>query len=123
MLQRIIFLYLIMASPSASAAEGIALYNELRASVVTVQGFTPTPPSHDGKIGMFHTTGAGIILDEQGIIATNTHVIYGAQYIQVTLPTGEKLNASIVYIAPSEDVSPAEDNLLPALNSNHLGGF
>ena len=100
----LIFLFLILSSACAMSSEGIPLYNELRGSVVTVQGLTPTPPS-DGKVGMFTTDGAGAILDENGVIATNTHVIFGAQYIQVTLQTGEKLNASVLYIAPYEDVS------------------
>jgi S1-C subfamily serine protease len=101
----LIFLFLITSSTCALSAEGIPLYNELRGSVVTVKGFTPTPPSDDGKVGLFNTEGAGVILDESGVIATNTHVIFGAQYIQVTLKTGEKLNAAVLYIAPYEDVS------------------
>ena len=100
----LIFVFLILSSTCVLCAEGIPLYNELRGSVVTVQGLTPTPPS-EGKVGMFTTTGAGVILDENGVIATNTHVIFGAQYIQVTLQTGEKLNAAVLYIAPDEDVS------------------
>ncbi len=99
-----LFFFILISSPYAFAAQGIALYDQLRDSVVTVQGLTPTPPSN-GKVGMFSTTGAGVILDENGIIATNTHVIYGAQYIQVILKTGEKLNATVLYIAPSDDVS------------------
>jgi S1-C subfamily serine protease len=99
------FLFLVLLSPKAIAAEGIPLYNELRGSVVTVQGLSSTPPADNGKIGMLTTTGAGVILDETGVIATNTHVIYGAQHIQVTLKTGEKLNAAVLYIAPYEDVS------------------
>ena len=54
---------------------------------------------------MLRTTGAGVIIDQDGTIATNTHVIFGAQYIRVTLRTGEKLNASVLYISPHEDIS------------------
>ena len=100
----LVLFFLIFLPAHALAARGIALYDQLQNSVVTVQGLTPTAPS-DGKIGMFSSTGAGVILDGNGIIATNTHVIYGAQYIQVILKTGEKLNAAVLYIATSDDVS------------------
>jgi serine protease Do len=100
----LIFLFLILSSSYAIGAEGILLYDQLRGSVVTVEGFTPIQPSN-GRIGMAHTAGAGVILDENGVIATNTHVIFKAQYIQVTLRTGEKLNASVLHITPHEDVS------------------
>jgi len=89
----------------ASGAQGLLLYDQLRNSVVTVQGLTPAQAPDTGRTGIFHTTGAGVILDETGIIVTNTHVIFGAQYIQVTLRTGEKLSASILYISPNEDIS------------------
>jgi S1-C subfamily serine protease len=99
-----VFFFLIFSSTSVLGAEGIALYDQLRNSVVTIQGLTPTRPS-ERRIGMLSTSGAGVILDKNGVIATNTHVIYGATYIQVILKTGEKLNATVLYIAPNEDIA------------------
>ena len=104
MLWNLVLIFFMTTYTRAIAAEGIALYDQLRDTVVTVQGLTPSLPSR-GKIGMFSTTGAGVILDTDGVIATNTHVIYGAQYIQVILKTGEKLNASVLYISPTEDIA------------------
>ncbi len=86
------------------AAEGIPLYEQLRDSIVTVQGLTPLPPA-DGKTGTLQSTGAGVILDTNGTIATNTHVVYGSHYIRVTLKTGEALNARILFVSPDDDLA------------------
>ncbi len=86
------------------AAEGIPLYEQLRASIVTVQALTPLPPT-DGKTGTLQSTGAGVILDANGTVATNTHVVFGSEYIRVTLKTGETLNARVLFISPDDDLA------------------
>jgi S1-C subfamily serine protease len=97
-------LFLLLKPFPATGAEGIALYDQLRNSIVTVKGKTPSL-DRDGRIRTDETSGAGIILDSTGIVATNTHVIYGGKFIEVTLDSGETLNARILYIAPQDDVS------------------
>ncbi len=102
-------LLLISGAQRLCAEEGIPLYNELRASIVTITG--KTPAVIDGRTAYRQTSGAGVILDPQGIIATNTHVIYGADYIQIQLNTGETLPARILFISPTDDLSLLKINV------------
>lgn len=52
------------------------------------RGF-PMVPKQQGE-------GSGFIVDTEGFIATNYHVVDGAEEIVVTLPSGEKLDAHLV---------------------------
>ncbi|HEY1351681.1 MAG TPA: trypsin-like peptidase domain-containing protein [Ktedonobacteraceae bacterium] len=49
--------------------------------------------------------GSGVILDSQGYIVTNAHVISGAQRIQVTLYDGTSLLAQLVGSDPLDDLA------------------
>jgi len=59
--------------------------------------------------GMFTTTGissgSGIILNNEGYIATNDHVIEGAREIMVTLNTGVEIPARLVGRDPRSDLA------------------
>ena len=64
-------------------------------------------------------SGSGVILDRQGWIVTNHHVIDGAQRIQVALSDGSTMEAEWIGSDPSTDLAllkttPAED--LPTLS-------
>lgn len=51
-------------------------------------------------------TGSGVIFTEDGYIITNNHVVDGAQSVEVTLSTGEKLSARVVgTAAPTDDIA------------------
>jgi serine protease Do len=62
-------------------------------------------------IGSFNRTipttrlGTGVILDAQGLILTNNHVIEGAQRINVTLNTGANFAADVVGADHSNDLA------------------
>jgi serine protease Do len=72
------------------------------------------PDSDNGRQG----AGSGFIIDRQGHILTNHHVIDGAERIIVTLGDGRTFRASVVGADPAIDVAlikvPATDDLLPA---------
>lgn len=51
------------------------------------------------------TSGSGVILDDQGYIATNHHVVKGAESIQVTLNDGRKTIAQRVGDDPETDLA------------------
>lgn len=62
--------------------------------------------------------GAGVLLDNEGFIATNTHIIHGAQNIMVTLADATRHEARIVFVSTDSDfsilkITPAE-HLYPA---------
>lgn len=60
-------------------------------------------------------TGSGSVLDKQGHILTNYHVVEGAQQIRVTLHTGDSYEAVVIGHDPPNDMAvlridaPAED--------------
>lgn len=53
-------------------------------------------PSADALLGLRRTGGSGVILDPNGYIVTNSHVIQGARRVQVLLPNATGRGASIV---------------------------
>lgn len=61
-------------------------------------------------------TGSGFVIDENGLILTNNHVINQATEIRVTLPSGKELIPSIVGIDPATDIAILkieEKNMIP----------
>jgi len=49
-------------------------------------------------------TGAGIIISEDGYIATNLHTVFNANKVSIILHDNTKLFAKIVHIAPEDDL-------------------
>ena len=92
----------------------------LRPSVVQVStgslamGFFNEPVPRSG-------VGTGVILDEEGHILTNNHVVAGAQRITVTLSNGDSLPAELVGGDTSTDLAVIRikaDGLAPARLGN-----
>ena len=54
---------------------------------------------------MHTTTGSGVLIDENGLIATNTHVIAGANRIRVTLEDKREYDATIVGTDEATDLA------------------
>lgn len=50
-------------------------------------------------------SGAGVILDRQGIIVTNAHTVRQATALVVTLHDGSKQPAKLIHIAPEHDLA------------------
>ena len=50
-------------------------------------------------------TGSGVIISEDGLIVTNSHVVRGANFILVTLTDGQTFNAEIVGTDPISDLA------------------
>lgn len=68
--------------------------------------FFPKKEKRAEKLEKKHTgSGSGFIIDPQGIIVTNNHVIRNAEIVEVTLHNGEKLNASIVGFDELSDIA------------------
>jgi S1-C subfamily serine protease len=66
------------------------IYKQLRPSVVEITSTV------NGRFGQSEGEGSGVIIDEQGFILTNYHVVSGADTIEVTLADGSTLPATIV---------------------------
>ena len=49
--------------------------------------------------------GTGVIVDSNGVIATNNHVVDGATHLEVTLQDGRKLKAEVIGTDPETDLA------------------
>lgn len=81
-------------------------------------GFAQTPKD---QVGL----GSGVIIDSEGYIVTNNHVIAGADLIEVTLENNRVYPARLVGTDPATDIAllKIEENNLPAIplgNSDDL---
>lgn len=94
---------------------GVAeLYSRVRPSVVRIN-----TSARGGATGQ----GSGVIIDKQGNILTNNHVIAGAEQIDVTLGDGTSAAARVVGSDPGSDlavirVSLPESQLRPVVLGN-----
>ena len=87
--------------------------NENAVVEITVSG---TTQGMWGQMQLVQGAGSGVIMREDGYIATNYHVIQGANKVQVTLKNGQVYPARIIGSDPSNDVSviKIEENNLTA---------
>src|SRR5258708_1433579 len=103
------------AQPPTSAA---AIYQQAAPGVVTI---TTEVAGRFGRVG--EGTGSGIVLNTNGDILTNAHVVAGANQIQVTFNDGRTLAATLVSSNTNADlavvrVSAAASSLHPLTLGN-----
>ena len=79
-------------------AQGVALQG---AFVKVVQSVSPSVVQIEDKRGL----GSGIVLDTDGYIVTNNHVISGTRSFTVTTSTGKRYQASLVAAFPPDDLA------------------
>jgi S1-C subfamily serine protease len=95
-------------SPAASLSEleqtVTGIYERVSPSVVFIVAETAARTS---PTGTFPTQGAGsgIVIDDQGHILTNNHVVAGAQTLEVTLSDGTTAPATLVGRDPGNDLA------------------
>jgi putative serine protease PepD len=58
-----------------------------------------------GPLGAEQATGSGFIIDDEGHIITNHHVVEGAQSVTVRFSDGEEASATVVGSDPSTDIA------------------
>jgi S1-C subfamily serine protease len=81
------------------------LLQSVQASLVVVRTVdTKTFDEGNGhiKVGTYHSQGSGIIIDSQGTIVTNSHIIAHAPHIFVGLSDGTILEAKLVYSSDAD---------------------
>lgn len=73
----------------------VAVVEKVKPSVVTID------VEFNGQVG----AGSGWIIDSDGIIVTNSHVVHGANKVTVTLDDGRTFTAIAVYSDPRSDLA------------------
>lgn len=79
------------------------LYANVNPGVVTIWAYADAGAPHDEMIPTGQ--GSGFVIDKQGHIATNQHVVEGANEIEVDLPTGIKAWATLLGTDPDSDLA------------------
>ena len=79
------------------------LYASKAPSVVLITALTINPYRTDDRIQL--TTGSGFIFDDMGLIMTNSHVVFGAQALNVTFNDGTTLPAKLLGADPIFDLA------------------
>ncbi len=100
--------------------QNIAVYKKALPSVVNI---TSTAVAFDFFYGPVpqQGQGSGFILDKQGHILTNNHVIDNAQRVEVTLADKHKYKATVIVVDKGHDLALLQinaPNLVPATLSN-----
>ena len=81
----------------------IRVYNQVNASVVNIQTITFVRDFF--SVVPEAGAGSGLVLDKQGHIVTNHHVIRDSQRIEVTLANGSSYRAEVVGQDPPNDIA------------------
>ena len=81
----------------ADASPGVV---EITASGVSSDASGPFGPAQKGE-----ATGSGFVLDEEGHIVTNAHVVEGASSLSVRFADGDEVAATLVGTDPSTDLA------------------
>ncbi len=82
--------------PSSGEADLSAVYEQIIPSIVNISVATGR-----GSFG----TGSGFVIDAQGYIVTNNHVVEGADYIEVAFVDNTVLSAELVGRDPDSDLA------------------
>jgi serine protease Do len=87
------------------------------------RGFLGPDQDEGGRSGMFQqrSLGSGFILDKEGYIVTNNHVVDGADEIKVKLADGKEFEAKIVGRDPKTDLALLQIKGSPGLQPLKLG--
>src|SRR6202165_108822 len=107
-----------VAAPAPSPGSFAAIYQQVKDGVVTIT----TSVSGNGARSFAQAEGSGIVVDKQGDILTNAHVVGSASQVQVTFSDGHNATAQVKGVDQSADLAvvqvPASDQLHPVTTGN-----
>src|SRR5438552_4751051 len=89
----------------------INIYQQYSGGVVNI---TTTTLGYDFFLRPVPTesgTGSGAVIDDQGRIVTNYHVVRGAERMEVTLPDKTKFDAKLIGADPNKDLAVIQVNV------------
>jgi serine protease Do len=79
------------------------LYRQASPSVVSISAVTINPISTKRRFSI--TAGSGVIINDEGIVLTNSHVVYGRRGIMVTLDDGDTVRGKFLGADPILDLA------------------
>src|SRR5438309_955685 len=107
-----------VAAPAPSPGSFAAIYQQVRGGVVTIT----TSVSGNGARSFSQAEGSGIVVDKQGDILTNAHVVGSSSQVQVTFSDGHNATAQVKGVDQSADLTvvqvSASDQLHPVATGN-----
>jgi S1-C subfamily serine protease len=108
-----------VAAPAPSPGSFGAIYQQTKDGVVTIT----TSISAGGARSFSQAEGSGIVVDNQGDILTNAHVVAGATQVRVTFSDGHTATGQVKGADQSADlavvkVSVSQDQLHPLTTGN-----
>ncbi len=107
-----------VAAPAPSPGSFAAIYQQTKDGVVTIT----TSVSAGGARSFSQAEGSGIVVDKQGDILTNAHVVDSASQVQVTFSDGHTATAQVKGVDQSADLAVVEvsasDQLHPLTAGN-----
>jgi len=92
-------------SLSDEEKNNIDVYQRYSSGVVNVTTVTLTYDFFFRPVPAESGTGSGAVIDDQGHIVTNYHVVRGARRLEVTLPDKTKVEATLVGADPNKDLA------------------
>src|SRR3989442_7327160 len=103
-----------VSAPAPSPGSFAAIYQQTKDGVVTIN----TSSSGAGPRSFSQAEGSGIVVDNQGDILTNAHVVAGASQIRVTFSNGQVATGQVKGVDQSADlavvkVSVSQEQLHP----------
>lgn len=90
--------------PAGTYPDVAAIITSISRSVVSID-VTITTRDPFGRTVTGAAAGTGLVISANGLIATNAHVVSGAQQITVTLPDGTKATGTLVGTRTAEDLA------------------
>lgn len=108
LLSALLMLINVYISVSALAADECKqtisdIYASKSPAVVQISALTINPYRKDDRVNL--ASGSGFIVDSNGLVMTNSHLVFGAQSLSVTLNDGTKLPAKLLGADPIFDLA------------------
>ena len=96
----------VKAEPVAQTSSAVsAIYKRVKDGVVEVQTSTGAEDNPFGNQGQGGATGSGFVIDQEGHIVTNQHVVAEGQSVVVRFSDGSEVDADVVGTDPSTDIA------------------
>jgi len=111
----LLFSLCLAASSVSTAGELAAIYQKVKGSVVMIEvSQKDVDPGFPGRPVELEGLGSGVLISNDGKVATAAHVVHATDRIQVHFLSGETIPARVLYSVPAADLALIQLERLPA---------